>query len=120
MKKIILAACLAVGLASGVQAKTSAHQIVTTKAFITACTNSNDAADKAFCNGFAQGVYDTYVMSRHEKRSPDFICLGDNRPTRQQSVNDFVKWNEQNPQYLERSAADTLLRYLATVYPCKR
>lgn len=118
MKKAIIAASLAF-LAMGAAQAQNIPSVTTTKTLINACTATTSAADQAFCHGFGQGVYETYVMSRHPKRSPDFICFKEKRPKRDQVMADFIAWNAKNPQFAEKSAADTLLRYLAGAYPCK-
>lgn len=118
MNKAILAAGLA-AVSMGAAHAQNAPTLVTTQTFVTACQNASSPSDQSFCHGFAQGVYDTYVMSRHPKRNPEFICFKDQRLTRQQALSDFLTWTGKNPQFAEKSAADTILRYLAGTYPCK-
>jgi len=118
MKTALIAASLAALAMSTVNAQTT-PTVVTTKALVSACQNSASTADQAFCHGFAQGVFDTYSMSRHPSRNPEFICFKDQSPSRKQTMTDFLAWTEKHPQYADRSAADTLLRYLASAFPCK-
>jgi len=117
MKRPILVAGLALLACTAAHAQSGKPAIVTTQAFIDAC-NSSVASEKAFCQGFAQGVFDTYVISRHPKKSPEFICFKDKSTTRSQALKDFTAWVEKYPQYAEKSASDTILRYLAHAYPC--
>lgn len=118
MKTAIIAASLAT-LAIGSANAQATPTVVTTKTLVAACQNKASTTDQAFCHGFAQGVYDTYTMSRHPVRSPEFICFKDQKPTRQQAMTGFLAWADENPQYADKSAADTLLRYLAGAFPCK-
>ena len=118
MKKAIVAISLAF-LASGAAQAQNNPGVTTTQTLAKTCSATSNASDQAFCHGFGQGVYETYVMSRHPKRSPEFICFKDKRPSRDQVMMDFVAWTAKNPQFADKSAADTLLRYLAGVYPCK-
>lgn len=117
MKTALIAASLA-ALAMGTANAQTTPTVITTKTLVAACQNTASTADQGFCHGFAQGVYDTYSMSRHPKRNPEFICFKNQKPSRQQAMADFLAWTEKNPQYADKSAADTLLRYLASAFPC--
>ena len=92
----------------------------TTEQYVAYCNNKSDVAAQNFCHGFGQGVYETYVVSRHPKNAPNFICLQQNGGSRQQYIDDFVKWTAANARFNQMSAADTILRYLGETYPCKR
>ena len=84
------------------------------------CANKSDGAAQNFCNGFGQGVYETYLMTRHPKKARAFICMDDVSLTRQEHIDAFIKWTMVNPKYNQLSAADTILRYLGETYPCKK
>ena len=92
----------------------------TTEQYVAYCSNKSDIAAQNFCHGFGQGVYDTYVVSRHPKSAPNFICLQPNGGSRQQYIDGFVNWTATNARFNQLSAADTILRYLGETYPCKR
>jgi len=47
------------------------------------------------------------------------ICFAANNHTREQILDDFLKWNQQNPQFNPEQAAKTLIRFFKQRYPCK-
>lgn len=118
MKKTIVAVSLAV-LAGGAAHAQNTPAITTTQTMVSMCKNTGSSADQNFCHGFAQGVYETYVVSRHPRQNPEFICFKDPKPSRKQALDGFIAWTAKNPQFADKSAADTMLRYLAGAYPCK-
>ncbi len=126
MKKILAATCIVLaGTASAMAqstAKTSSIPTAqtSTEAFVQMCTNKADGAAQNFCNGFGQGVYETYLITRHPKKARPFICTESAGLTRQEHIDAFVKWTAANPKYNQLSAADTILRYLGETYPCKK
>lgn len=91
-----------------------------TQEFVAMCSKTGDVSAQNFCHGFSQGVYETYLITRHPKRAPAFICADNSKATRQDYINGFVKWSASNPKFNQMSAADTILRYLAEVLPCKK
>lgn len=92
----------------------------TTQEYVAMCSKTNDVSAQNFCHGFGQGVYETYLITRHPKRAPAFICAEKSQSTRQDYINGFVKWSASNPKFNQSSAADTILRYLAETLPCKK
>jgi len=91
-----------------------------TQELVAMCTKTTDVSAQNFCHGFSQGVYETYLVTRHPKRAPAFICADKSTLTRQDYINGFVKWSASNPKFNQLSAADTILRYLAETLPCKK
>lgn len=91
-----------------------------TQEYVAMCNKATDAAAQNFCHGFGQGVYETYLITRHPKKAPPFICAEQSKGTRQDYINGFVKWTAANPKFNQMSAADTILRYLAETLPCKK
>ena len=119
MKKHLALFCLALASAT-----TSAQQApaatTTTEKFVGLCTSNADAAAQNFCHGYSQGVYETYLVTRHPKNAPGFICAQNSALTRQDHINNFMKWSAAHPQFKQTSASDTILRYLGETFPCKR
>ena len=72
MKKQIALLCLAVASAT-VSAQQAPAANTTTEKFVTMCANTADVAAQNFCNGYGQGVYETYLVTRHPKNAPGFI-----------------------------------------------
>ena len=118
MKKILFVAGLTLVAASTAYAEAPAS-VTLTGSNVAMCQNTSNVAEQNFCHGFGQGVYDTYLMTRHPKSSPHFVCPPTPGPKRDAVLKEFVTWANQNTQYASKSAADTLMRYLANKYPCK-
>ncbi len=91
-----------------------------TQEYVAMCSKKNDVASQNFCHGFGQGVYETYLITRHPKKAPPFICAENSKSTRQDYIDGFMKWSASNPKFNQMSAADTILRYLAETLPCKK
>ena len=91
----------------------------TTQEYVAMCAKTTDVSAQNFCHGFGQGVYETYLITRHPKKAPPFICGENSKSTRQDYINGFIKWSASNPKFNQMSAADTILRYLAETLPCK-
>jgi Rap1a immunity proteins len=86
-------------------------------------TPANDpmfAAAISFCHGFAVGAYQYYLASVSGPEGRPFICLPDPPPSRTEGLQMFVAWARQNPQYMEEPAVETLFRWLATTWPCRK
>ncbi|PHY05852.1 MAG: hypothetical protein CK528_11975 [Alcaligenaceae bacterium] len=118
MKKHITLLCQA--LASATVSAQQAPAATTTEKFVTTCANTANVAAQNFCHGYGQGVYETYLVTRHPKNAPDFICAQTATLTRQQHIDNFIKWSAAHPQFKQASASDTILRYLGETFPCKR
>ena len=72
----------------------------------------------AFCHGVLAGAYGFYVSSTPVAQR--FVCAPDPGPKRSQVASGFVAWANNHPQYMKDGAIDTLFRYAAEAYPCKR
>lgn len=126
MKKILIATCLTLMSSGAAFAQTPAKTAPTppkaatsTEVFVKMCNNKTNVAEQNFCHGFGQGVYETYLITRHPKNAKSFICISESKSTRQEYLDQFNTWSSKNPQYNQMSAADTILRYLGETYPCK-
>ncbi len=92
----------------------------TTQDIVAMCNKTTDVAAQNFCHGFGQGVFETYLITRHPQKAPAFICAAESKNTRQDYINGFVKWSASNPKFNQMSASDTILRYLSEILPCKK
>jgi hypothetical protein len=120
MKKLLAASCIIVAGMGSAFAQNVPKASTSTESFVQMCNNKSDGAAQNFCHGFGQGVYETYLISRHPKRARPFICLDKSTATRQDYIDAFVIWTGTHTQYNQMSAADTILRYLGETYPCKK
>jgi hypothetical protein len=89
-----------------------------TAAMVELCKARDDIDAQNFCFGFGEGVYQTFLASR-PAGSKSSICFAPSNHTREQVLEDFLKWNRQNPQFNPEQAAKTLIRFFKQRYPCK-
>lgn len=89
-----------------------------TAALVELCKNLNDADAQNFCFGFGEGVYQTYLANRNSKQKPS-ICFSSETGTREVILQEFLTWNQNNPQFNRERAAKTLIRFFEAKYPCK-
>jgi hypothetical protein len=113
-------ACIALLSAAGAVNAQVPKASTTTQEFVAMCSKTTDVAAQNFCHGFSQGVYETYLITRHPKRAKPFICAENSKNTRQDYINGFMTWSASNPKFNQISAADTILRYLGETFPCKK
>ena len=86
------------------------------------CSTPPSASDYAtaiaFCHGILVGAWGYYVASTAPLDRE--ICSSDTTLTRAKVADGFVAWVMARPQFLQSSAVDTLFRFAAETYPCKR
>jgi len=81
-------------------------------------SQSEAATAAAFCHGVLAGAYGYFESTT--PAADRFVCAPDPRPTRTQVANGFVAWMKSHPQFNKEPAIDTLFRYAAEAFPCKR
>lgn len=89
-----------------------------TKALVELCQNVNDVDAQNFCFGFGEGVYQSYLANRNPKIKSS-ICFSSDSGTREKILQEFLSWNQRNPQFDHERAAKTLVRFFEAQYPCK-
>ncbi len=89
-----------------------------TKALVELCQNANDIDAQNFCFGFGEGVYQSYLANRNPKIKPS-ICFSAEAGTRETILQEFLNWNQRNPQFNQERAAKTLVHFFEAQYPCK-
>jgi len=120
MKKQLALLFLAVASATtSAQPTPAPAATTTTEKFVSLCANTTDVAAQNFCHGYSQGVYETYLVTRHPQKALSFVCAQNSTLTRQDHINNFMKWSVAHPQFKQASASDTILRYLGETFPCK-
>ena len=121
MRRLMIATAL---LASGaaVAADSSDFQLRDTGDLVRACSVPADhplhANAMGFCHGVLTGAYRYYESTVPAENR--FICSPNPTPTRAKVMNDFVAWVKANPKYASEPPIDTLFRYLAATYPCRK
>lgn len=117
MKKLLLAS--GASLFTMIGGLGTAHASpVTTSEMVTVCSDTSNNTAQNFCNGYAQGVYDMYVSDIHPTQNPAYVCFPNPGPTRADVIKGYVTWATTATEYAKLPAADTMMRYLATTYPC--
>jgi hypothetical protein len=92
---------------------------ISTQELAAVCGDQSSPQPQIYCEVYGQGVYDSYLVTRHPKSAPAFICVVQPAPSRREVMNQFIDWVKQNPGYNTSPAADTLLRFLAVRFPCE-
>ena len=121
MRSLMIAAAL---LASGaaVAADSSNFQLRDTNDLVVACSVPADhslyANATGFCHGVLVGAYRFYEAT--VKAENRFICSPSPTPTRATVMNDFVAWAKARPQAMKDPPLDSLFKYLAETYPCRK
>ena len=89
-----------------------------TAAMVELCKNINDVDAQNFCFGFGEGVYQAYLANR-PNNAKEAVCFPQQAGSREMILQDFLRWNQSNPQYNQERAAKTLVRFFTQSYPCK-
>lgn len=120
MKKVILfsAALLSASVFAAPAAQQEPAHAMTTAQVVDLCKHKESPQAVGFCNGFGQGVYDSYLVTRHPKKAPSTICVKQPAPQRQQVLDDFMAWAGDHPEYDAKPAAESVLRFLSDRFPC--
>jgi hypothetical protein len=119
MKKFLLASGVSLLTVMGGLGVAHASPVSTAE-MVTICKDTGNNASQNFCNGYAQGVYDMYVADIHPTRNPAYVCFPKPGPARSDVIKGYVAWASKATQYGKLPAADSMMRYLATTYPCKK
>lgn len=122
MKKTILMAGVAlvsVSAFAAAPAEQPPQRVTSTSEMVQLCKDKANPQLQAYCNGFGQGVYDSYLVTRHPKAAPSKICVKQPAPQRQQVLDEYVAWAEAKPQIKDMPAAESALRFLAERFPCQ-
>lgn len=119
MKKISLVLVSLLIFSGAVMAGTSTQMAISTQELAGVCGDQSAPQPQTYCDIYGQGVYDGYLVTRHPKKSPEFICVIQPAPSRREVMNQFMDWVKVNPIYNTAPAADTFLRFLAVRFPCE-
>ena len=83
-------------------------------------SDSMYAAAIGFCHGYGVGAFHYYQASVSGPEGKPFVCLADPPPSRTEALQMFLAWARENPQYMGEPAVETLSRWLATKWPCRK
>jgi hypothetical protein len=116
MKKLTIVASIAtiaISLSAGVQAASA----ISTEELMSYC-KSTDSSSFVTCEIYGQAVYDTYLVTRHPKFAPNTICVKQPAQPRKEVIQEYIAWSDANPKLAKLPAAETILRFLSTKFPC--
>ncbi len=119
MKKIKLFFVSAIVCTGVAIAAPEGLRAISTQELVGVCGDQSSPQPQIYCDVYGQGVYDAYLVTRHPRGAPDFVCVIQPAPSRREVMNQFVNWVKQNSVYNTAPAADTLLRFLAVRFPCE-
>lgn len=93
--------------------------VLSTQQLVNECKAPVNTEPRTFCVGFTKAVYETYLATRHPQHAVPYICINP-IPRRDDVINGFVKWSNENPEARDKPAAGVFLGYLAMRYPCPK
>lgn len=121
MKALIVAATMAM-TGSALAAEHDEFQLRDASDLVEICSaspsDSQYASAIAFCHGVLAGSFRYYLATTPADER--FVCAPNPVPTRSKVMSGFVAWAKARPQYGQEPPVDTLFRYLAETYPCKK
>jgi hypothetical protein len=116
MKKLTIVAAMAV-TAMSLSAGAQAANAISTEELMSYC-KSTESSSFVTCEIYGQAVYDTYLVTRHPKFAPNTICVKQPAQPRKEVIQEYVAWVDANPKQAKVPAAETILRFLTSKYPC--
>ncbi|MBW2690504.1 MAG: hypothetical protein JRC99_11305 [Deltaproteobacteria bacterium] len=97
-------------------------EMKTTKNLLNLCTASPEdnlyAEAVNFCHGYLIGAYHYYESSRKGPNAQSQICISEPKPSRNDTIDMFVKWAKANKQYHNELPVETEFRFLMETWPC--
>jgi len=127
LKKIfvlITLMALAAAPALAAEVQKSDFEVKSTQALVNLCTASSEdplfAHAVNFCHGYLVGAFHYYAASVADEGAAQFVCLPDNRPSRNEIIAMFVKWAQDHPQYMSELPVETEFRFLSEKWPCSK
>ncbi len=72
-----------------------------------------------FCHGYLVGAYHYFEAVNNGPDVPPLVCLPQDPPSRNESIDLFIAWVQKHPEYHQESAVETEFRFLIHQWPCK-
>lgn len=119
MNKITILISSIVFSAGTALASTGDTKAISTQELAGVCGDQSNPVSQRYCDIYGQGVFDGYLVTRHPRVAPEFICVIQPAPSRREVMGQFIDWVKANPAFNNAPAADALLRFLAVRFPCK-
>jgi hypothetical protein len=98
-------------------------EVKTTRDLINLCTASPEDPlySKAihFCHGYLVGAFHYYHASTAGPNATRIVCMPEERPSRNETIQNFVEWAKARPEYWNELPVETEFRFLTEIWPCK-
>ena len=72
-----------------------------------------------FCHGYLVGAFHYYEAVSSGPKGSRFVCAPDPRPSRNDTIGEFIQWAKAHPQHLGERPVETEFRFLKEHWPCK-
>lgn len=118
MKRVLVGLAMLTSLFVSAQEQSDAPKAISTDSLVTTCGDKNSSG-RVTCSIYLQGVYDYYLVTRSSRNEPEYICVNQPAPPREQIVDEFVMWARSKPESGNKPAANEILQFLAGRFPCK-
>jgi hypothetical protein len=73
-----------------------------------------------FCHGYLVGAFHYYQAETADKRELKILCAPEPKPSRNETIDMFVSWAQQHPEYMNEMPVETEFRFLTEKWPCKK
>jgi hypothetical protein len=72
-----------------------------------------------FCQGYWVGAYQYHEASTSGPKGKAFICPPNPPPTRAETVQRWMAWMQQHPEYAGERPVETIFQFAAAQWPCQ-
>lgn len=126
--KVIVASIMLVMLMAGPSLAADVvaedFKVKTTKNLINLCTVAPEdpLAPQAihFCHGYLVGAFHYYAASRKGSEGAQMFCLPEEVPSRDETIEEFVAWAKDHPDYWGELPVETEFRFFSEIWPCDK
>lgn len=127
MKRFAICLALVVFMAipfTTLAVETVDFEVQTTKNLLNLCTASPEdnlyAEAINFCHGYLIGAYHYHAASKKGPNALSLVCVPEPEPSRNETIDMFVKWAKANPQHHNELPVETEFRFLMETWPCPK
>ena len=71
-----------------------------------------------FCHGYLVGAFHYYEASKSGPGGIQMVCPPEPRPSRNETIGQFIDWAKAHPQYWKEPPVETEFRFLVEKWPC--
>jgi hypothetical protein len=116
-KKLTLSLAASIALLA-LPAVHAAQSSITTSEILEYCKGTGGSF--VTCEIYGQAVYDTYLYMSGSGQALKTICVNQPAPSRTEVIQGYVKWAQGSAEYAKEPAAQTMMQYLVTRFPCSK